>query len=64
MTEKAGMATNMPVTPIVLAPMVTAASTQMDGSPITLDGPCSIAAGTGSAHKELLEIVREKLLRC
>ena len=38
--------------------------TQMDGSPITLDGPCSIAAGTGSAHKELLEIVREKLLRC
>lgn len=37
--------------------------TQMDGSPITLDKPCSIAGGTISAHRELLEIVKENRRR-
>lgn len=36
--------------------------TQMDGSPITLDKPCSIAGGTISAHRELLEIIKEYIL--
>lgn len=34
---------------------------QMDGSPITLDKPCSIAGGTVKAHGELLGILKEYL---
>jgi len=30
--------------------------TQLDGSPITLDGPCSILAGNPQAHAELMEL--------
>ena len=33
---------------------------QMDGSPITLDKPCSILAGTKRAVAEILELIRDK----
>ena len=30
--------------------------TQLDGSPVTLDQPCSILAGTPAAHREILDL--------
>ena len=33
--------------------------TQPDGSPVTLDKPCPVIAGTKTAHKEILEIYAE-----
>ncbi|MCM1134789.1 MAG: inositol monophosphatase [Clostridium sp.] len=34
--------------------------TQADGSPITLDRPCSIVGGTVKAHGEVIEIIKKK----